>query len=359
MGTPEHLIVLIRNLNVDNSSYVRVGDLISEEFKIGRGTRQGCILYPTLFNIYGEWIIRKATKGYGEGVLIGARLVSNLRYADDTVLLARSEQDMANLLLRIEMISGELLMIDRTHTSKENSAISWDVGVVDTYLGVLITNKGGSGGEVRRRMAMGKATMGRLTKLWKDHSITTRAKDRQARALVFSVATYASVLNYNIIDREENRCVRDVLLAKNASYTLDKYRLLRHVQRNCLRYFGHIARRRGMEYIILTGKTSERHIPGHPPTRFVDQLKKLTGLKVAEMVHRAQDRDGCRRIMFGIQHHLGNQLSNTSLLKFIPKRRRRKCAGIKVKMAYTLVMMAQDDGIVKDLLNGRLSLSQD
>ncbi|UYV73456.1 hypothetical protein LAZ67_10003339 [Cordylochernes scorpioides] len=121
--------------------YVRVGDLISEEFKIGRGTRQGCMRYPTLFNIYGKWIIRRATEGYVEGVLIWGSLVLNLRYADDIVLLARSEQDMANLLLRIEMISEELLMIDRAHTLKENSAISWDVGVVDTYLDVLITRK--------------------------------------------------------------------------------------------------------------------------------------------------------------------------------------------------------------------------
>ncbi|UYV61925.1 hypothetical protein LAZ67_6000665 [Cordylochernes scorpioides] len=75
-------------------------------------------------------------------VLIGGRLVSNIRYANNTVLLARSEQDIAKLLLRIEMISGEvglelnrgkcqLLMIDRAYISEENSAISWDIGVVD------------------------------------------------------------------------------------------------------------------------------------------------------------------------------------------------------------------------------------
>ncbi|UYV80902.1 hypothetical protein LAZ67_19002138 [Cordylochernes scorpioides] len=64
--------------------------------------------------------------------------------------------------------------------------------------------------------------------------------------------------------------------------------------------FGHIVQHRGMEYTILTGKTSGRRIFGHPPTRFVDQLKELTGLTFAEMVHRAQDRDGCRRIVFGM-----------------------------------------------------------
>ncbi|UYV79024.1 hypothetical protein LAZ67_17000664 [Cordylochernes scorpioides] len=76
---------------------------------------------------------------------------------------------------------------------------------------------------------------------------------------------------------------------KNASIlsqlpTSEDDRLLRRVPRNCLRFFGHIARRRGMEYTILTGKRSGRCIPGRPPTRFVDQLKEFTGLTVVEMV---------------------------------------------------------------------------
>ncbi|UYV66403.1 hypothetical protein LAZ67_4001555 [Cordylochernes scorpioides] len=178
-----------------------------------------------------------------------------------------------------------------------------DVGVVDTYLSVLIAKMGGSRRKVRGRMAMG-----RLTKLWKDRSITTRTKESPGTSFLNGYLCFR-VLDYNIIAREENRGVRDVLMLRipwTATLILSQLliseddRLLRRVQRNCLRFFGHIARRRGMEYTILTGKTSGRHIPRRPPTRFVDQLKKLTGLTVAEMVHRAQDRDGWRRIVFGI-----------------------------------------------------------
>ncbi|UYV61926.1 hypothetical protein LAZ67_1007081 [Cordylochernes scorpioides] len=122
-----------------NSSYVRLGELISKEFKIGRG-KDWAAYFLQLCSIYME---NRSSEGqYGDGVLIGGRLVSNIRYANNTVLLARSEQDIAKLLLRIEMISGEvglelnrgkcqLLMIDRAYISEENSAISWDIGVVD------------------------------------------------------------------------------------------------------------------------------------------------------------------------------------------------------------------------------------
>ncbi|UYV73454.1 hypothetical protein LAZ67_10003329 [Cordylochernes scorpioides] len=182
-------------LTIDN---VRVGVLISEELKIRKETRQGCIRSPTL----------RATEGYGEGVLIGDRLVSNFRNADDTVLLARSQQDMANLLLRIEMISGEvgleinrgkcqLLMTDRAHTLKENSAISWDVGVVDTYRDVLITKTEDLG----ERSGEG----------WRcdnDNSITTRTKESLGISFL-SGYLCLRVMDYNIIAREENRCVRD------------------------------------------------------------------------------------------------------------------------------------------------------
>ncbi|UYV80113.1 hypothetical protein LAZ67_18001736 [Cordylochernes scorpioides] len=68
-------------------------------------------------------------------------------------------------------------------------------------------------------------------------------------------------------------------------------RLLRRVQGNSLRFFGYIERRRGMEYTILTGKTSGRRIPGRPPTRFVDQLKEFTGLTVAQMLKSAHLRE--------------------------------------------------------------------
>lgn len=105
MAVPEHLINLIRSLYINNKAQVRVENEYSGEFSVGKGVRQGCILSSLQFNIYGEWIMRKATENWRGGVSIGGRKISNLRYADDTTLLANDEQEMFEFLQFIENIS--------------------------------------------------------------------------------------------------------------------------------------------------------------------------------------------------------------------------------------------------------------
>jgi len=91
MGVPEYLITIIKIIYVNNQAYVRVESDLSESFQKGQGVRQGCILSPLLFNIYGDWIMRQATQEWNRGISMGGRKISNLRYADDTVLLAQTE----------------------------------------------------------------------------------------------------------------------------------------------------------------------------------------------------------------------------------------------------------------------------
>ena len=88
MGFPEHLINLMSRLYYGQESAVRTSCGPSEWFRIGRGVRQGCILSPTLYNLYAEDIMREALEGQNWGVKIGGVRMSNLRYADDTTLIA-------------------------------------------------------------------------------------------------------------------------------------------------------------------------------------------------------------------------------------------------------------------------------
>ena len=92
MGIPDHLTCLLRNLYTDQEATVRTGHGTTDWFQIGKGVRQGCILSPCLFNFYAEYIIRNA--GLEEtqaGIKIAGRNINNLRYADDTTLMAESE----------------------------------------------------------------------------------------------------------------------------------------------------------------------------------------------------------------------------------------------------------------------------
>ena len=95
MGIPDHLICLLRNLYVDQEATVRTGHGTTDWFQIGKGVRQGCILSPCLFNFYAEYIIRNAgLEEIQAGIKIARRNINNLRDADDTTLMAESEEEL-------------------------------------------------------------------------------------------------------------------------------------------------------------------------------------------------------------------------------------------------------------------------
>ena len=101
MGIPDHLPCLLRNLYADQEATVRTGTI--DWFQIGKGVHQGCILSPCLFNLYSEYIMRNA--GLEEAqteIKIAGRNINNLRYADDTILMAESEGELKSLLMKVK-----------------------------------------------------------------------------------------------------------------------------------------------------------------------------------------------------------------------------------------------------------------
>ena len=94
MGIPDHLTSLLRNLYAGQEATVRPGHGTTDWFQIGKGIRQGCILLPCLFNLYAEYIMRNAGLEEAQvGIKIAGRNINNLRYADDTTLMAESEEE--------------------------------------------------------------------------------------------------------------------------------------------------------------------------------------------------------------------------------------------------------------------------
>lgn len=103
MGVPEHLVHLMQSLYTDQEACVRTERGDNDWFSIGNGVRQGCILSPYLFNMYAEYIMREALNGYEGGIRIGGRTINNLRYADDTTLVAEIEGALKELLERVRV----------------------------------------------------------------------------------------------------------------------------------------------------------------------------------------------------------------------------------------------------------------
>ena len=103
MGIPEHLTYLLRNLYAGQEATVRTGHGTTDWFQIGKGVRQGCILSPCFFNFYAEYIVRNAGLEEAQaGIKIAGRNINNLRYADDTTLMAESEEELQSLLMKVK-----------------------------------------------------------------------------------------------------------------------------------------------------------------------------------------------------------------------------------------------------------------
>uniref|UniRef100_A0A8B9YEU5 Reverse transcriptase domain-containing protein n=1 Tax=Bos mutus grunniens TaxID=30521 RepID=A0A8B9YEU5_BOSMU len=130
MGIPDHLICLLRTLYVGQEATVRTGHGTTDWFQIGKGVRQGCILSPWLFNLYAEYIMRNARLEETQaGIKIAGRNINHLRYADDTTLMAESEEELKSLLMKVKVESekvGLKLNIQKTKIMASGTITSWE-----------------------------------------------------------------------------------------------------------------------------------------------------------------------------------------------------------------------------------------
>ena len=131
MGIPDHLTCLLRNLYVGQEATARTGHGTADWFQIGKGVPQGCILSPCLFNLYAEYIMRNAGLVEAQaGIKIAGRKINNLRYADDTTLMAESKGELKSLLMKVKEESekvGLKLNIQKTKIMASGPITSWQI----------------------------------------------------------------------------------------------------------------------------------------------------------------------------------------------------------------------------------------
>ena len=131
MGIPGHLTCLWRNLCAGQETTVRTGHG-TDWFQIGKGVRQGCILSPCLFNFYAEYIMRNPGLEETQAeIKIAGRNINNLRYADDTTLMAESKEELKSLLMKVKEESekvGLKVNIQKTKIMTCGPITSWEIG---------------------------------------------------------------------------------------------------------------------------------------------------------------------------------------------------------------------------------------
>ena len=324
MGFPIHLINLVAGLYCDQEAFIRWNKSHTDPFDINKGVRQGCILSPHLFSTYTEKIMRNANVD-DFGIKIGGRLISNLRYADDTALCADSHEDICILLNNINeegKIMNMKLNAKKTKVMYVGRGQYKDIeidGVIlervndFIYLGSTKTSNGDCKPDILRRIGMAKSKMVDLKNIWKDKDLSYELKIKIMKVLVWTTMTYGAegwtlradekkriqaaemwcyrrLLNVTHKDRRTNDSILSDLKTKRELFGV--------VVKRKMSYFGHMSRKKNLNLTktIVQGKPEGRRGKGRPRTAYIDNIKQWSGLSAQRAFQAAQDRDGWRML---------------------------------------------------------------
>uniref|UniRef100_A0A4W2ECW7 RNA-directed DNA polymerase n=1 Tax=Bos indicus x Bos taurus TaxID=30522 RepID=A0A4W2ECW7_BOBOX len=286
VGIPDHLTCLLRNLYAGQEATVRTGHGTTGWFQIGKGEHQGCILSPCLFNIYAEYIMRNAGLEEAQaGIKIARRNINNLRYADDTTLMAESQEELKSLLMKAKEESEKVVLklnIQKTKIVASSPILSWKIDgetVADLIFGgSKITADGDCSHEIKRRSLLGRKVMTNLDNILKSRDITLPTKFHLVKAMVFPVVTCGceswpvKKAECRRIDAFELWCWRRFLrppwTARRSNQSI-----LKEISPGCsleglmlklkLQYFGHLMRRAdSFEKTVMLGKIEGRRREG-------------------------------------------------------------------------------------------------
>ena len=183
MGITDHLTCLLRNLYAGQETTVRIEHGITDWFHIRKGVHQGCILSSCLFNLYAEHIMQNTSQDETQaGIKTVGRNINNLRYADDTTLMAGSEE-LKSLLMKVKEESekvGLKLNIQKMKIMAAGPITSWQIDgetvAESIFLGSKITADGDCSHEIKRCLLLGRKVMTNLDSIFKSRDITWPTK---------------------------------------------------------------------------------------------------------------------------------------------------------------------------------------
>jgi len=315
---------IIKKLYWAQSANIRVEGEVGESVKIKRGVRQGCVMSPDLFSLYTEYIMRKI-EGM-PGIKVGGNNINNLRYADDTVLIATSEENLQRILNVISEKSEEVgLKINTkktfTMTISKREAPPCNIVLnnqqlqqVDKfkYLGATLTSDGRSIDEIKIRIAQAKAAFADLNKILTSNRISIETRRRVLGSCILPILQYGSEawninrIAENTINAAEMWFYRRMLRISYEDHITNeevltrigsKRSLLKNIQTRQAQFFGHTMRRKKLEHLMTTGKFEGRKSRGRPREKIVDSMARWIGVEPVRMLRVVEDRERWRAMV--------------------------------------------------------------
>ena len=326
IGADEKDLRLVQALYYTQQASIKIGNSTSNSIPIKKGVRQGCVASPDLFNLYQETIMRGITDM--EGIKVGGHNLNNIRYADDTVLIATSEIQLQKIVDKV-VVESEAKGMEVNITKTECMVIQKDPKNDNTcnimihgeqlknvesfkYLGSLVTTDGRCNKDIRSRIAQAKQAFMDLRNILRNKQMSFGIRFRVLKCYVWPILLYGceswttNAETQKNIEAFEMWCLRRM---QRISYTAHKTneevltqtyqtrKLMPLIGERQLSFFGHIIRKDKYEYLASCGKIPGKRARGRQRKTFIDQLKGLTNLTTQELFESARDREEWREII--------------------------------------------------------------
>ncbi len=327
----EPLVELLHNLDIDDKdtrlltnlywkqqAAVRHNGEISDWMQIEQGVRQGCVASPHLFALYTEMIMRNIDGM--DGFRVGGTVVNNLRYADDTVILAESQlqlQSLINVVVEESEMKGLKLNISKSFTmvfSKSQIIPGCKIDVHGKsleqvksfiYLGAMFTSDGKCDKEIRRRIGIAKSAFKAMENVLTSRTISLKVRLRVLKCYIWSTLLYgcetwtiSSVMLKKLEATEVwflRRMLRISWTAKITNVEVHRRTgtnkvLIKDIVRRQMSFLGHVIRKDDLENLVVTGYIDGRRDRGRQRETFMTYLEKMTNRTPVELIRLTRDR---------------------------------------------------------------------